>query len=186
MKIYLLFISRKYLDQHPLKGQPTNFKEKILSGQKITTLRHNLKYWIPRLKNIQEEKGYLSLREWEGTPRHSDSLEFLRLYKIGYETLKKVKGTWLVGRSENTISDSKLAINDGLSIKNFNDWFPALNYDDMIIIHFTKFRYSSYENEEISLKSKLDLAPIQTSLQFDFPLIHTEPKPLYHKFDREY
>jgi hypothetical protein len=69
---------------------------------------------------------------------------------------------------------------------NFNEWFPLNNYDDMVIIHFTKFRYSSYENNDLPLKKNLDPAPIQTSLQFEFPLIHTEPKALYKKFDREY
>jgi hypothetical protein len=44
-KTYILMIAKNFLATHPRKGQPTNFKEKILAKEKIHTIRHNYAHW---------------------------------------------------------------------------------------------------------------------------------------------
>ena len=101
MKTYVLRISKEFMSTHPKKGQPTNFREKILkcgvgfqvahdsvSGYtvhsrpwpimmaddiipKIHTIRENYEYWSRVAMEVNAGRAILSLRQWEGKPYRS-------------------------------------------------------------------------------------------------------------------
>jgi len=75
LKNYTLFVSEHFPTYHSRKGEPTNFIEKIKSGEKIHTLRANFDWWKRRIEAIRNHEGYLSFRGWEGIPYKSKQVE---------------------------------------------------------------------------------------------------------------
>jgi hypothetical protein len=148
MKCYILSVSKVFPSNHPRSLEPTLFKTKILNYSKIHTIRKNYKYWQKRLSTVNEKTGYLSLRQWKDKPYYSKSEEFQKLYKVGFEKLQKVNNQWYIGKEKLNIDEKIISKNDGLSLYDFNNWFPMANYTDLIIIHFTEFRYSQQSNDE--------------------------------------
>ena len=59
---------------HPKAGQPTGFRESILSGRKIHTLRESA--------GCRKTGDTVSLRDWEGRPYASRQVEFARCWII--------------------------------------------------------------------------------------------------------
>ena len=151
IKTYVLTVSKKFLNKHPLKGKNTNFKKKILEGTKVHTIRSNYKYWERIVNNVNAGKGVLSVRQWSGKPYRSKQVEIKRFYELGIQ-----KVTILNNASDITINDSlkgcrsyqfmsdkqikKIANNDGLSLEDFVYWFEGV-MEDGAILHFTKLRY---------------------------------------------
>lgn len=146
-KTYVLTVSKVFLKGHPRSGQPTNFRQLILEGKKIHTIRAG-DYWRKVAEEVNAGKAVLSVREWIGRPYNSKQEEFLRLEKVGWQGVRIgnidigkliTVGTWygsyLAG--EATIED--IAKNDGLSYDDFWNWFPK--HTNGGIIHFTDFRY---------------------------------------------
>ena len=68
MKTYVITISKNFMKGHPKAGRPTMFKEKFLNKEKIHTIRGNYPLWEKRIKEVQEGKAILSIREWIGVP----------------------------------------------------------------------------------------------------------------------
>lgn len=137
---YVLMISKTFPGYHPRKGEPTNFKEKILEGEKIHTIRQNYALWEKRVKKINEGKAVLSLREWEDKPRKSKQVEILQITRIGLQKIMFKSGLYVDDR-ENVYRVEYLSKKDGLTIEDFNKWFNGCPEDLMAIIHFTDFRY---------------------------------------------
>lgn len=54
MKTYVITLSQYFLATHKRAGDPTDFKEKFLSGEKIHTIRANYPLWEKRIKEVQE------------------------------------------------------------------------------------------------------------------------------------
>lgn len=148
MKTYMLTVSRKFPGTHKRRGEETSFVERILSGEKIHTIRGNYKFWRKRFDKIESGEACLSIRYWSGRPYHSETIEFLRLTREDGIGIQKVEintrgtgcriddGVWIFDRGVT------LARNDGLGFRDFKEWFK--NYDlsqPMAIIHFTVFRY---------------------------------------------
>jgi hypothetical protein len=53
MKTYVLTISQTFQGKHPRKGDKTLFFDKILSGEKIHTIRGNYEYWKRIVDNVK-------------------------------------------------------------------------------------------------------------------------------------
>ncbi len=110
-------------------GKPTNFKEKILSGEKIHTIREN--------KKGRWRKGIiLNFVTGSRTPQRN---EFKTSSIISTQEIT-VNGSkvYIEGK---LISDiAALAINDGFSnAESFFEWF---NGDfEGVIIHWTNYKY---------------------------------------------
>ena len=120
MKTYVITLSRNFLAYHKRAGEETHFKEKIQSGEKLHTIRANYPLWEKRIKEVQEGRAVLSIRQWTGKPYRS---------KLPY-----VDSEWTFMVS--------LAKNDGLSLNDWVYWFGGYDLSEpMAIIHFTKFRY---------------------------------------------
>jgi hypothetical protein len=170
MKTYVVMISRTFPATHSQSGEPTGFVEKILNevttaqlidfkmawkhdldldftSSKIHTIRANYDLWRKRIEQVYLGEAELSLRYWSGKPYNSKQVEFLRLRKddgIGIQKLE-FAGNEITNTITTTawINPDKLCVNDGLSFKDFCDWFKGYDLSkSMAIIHFTKFRYS--------------------------------------------
>lgn len=146
MKTYALILSKVFPKTHARAGEPTEFREKFLSGEKIHTMRSSYSLWKKRIKEVQEGQAVLSIRQWEGKSCYSKQVEIARLTAedgVGVQRLDtfdfmrpaKVDGSPLVDLTD-------LANNDGLSFSNWYHWFRSADVKKpMVIIHFTKFRY---------------------------------------------
>ncbi len=120
---------------------------------KIHTIRANYELWYKRIKEVQEGKAILSLRYWSGKPYNSKQIELARLDKnsgISVQKLEFFESDFncpytygLDGVSNEPLFEiSKLALNDGLSLEDFKQWFRKYDLSKpMAIIHFTPFRY---------------------------------------------
>jgi len=74
-----IMCAKTYPAYHPKAGQPTGFRESILSGRKVHTLRQSA--------GNRKTGDTVSLREWEGRPYASKQVEFARC-RITVEVLR--------------------------------------------------------------------------------------------------
>lgn len=162
LKCYVIMIAKHFPSTHPRKGEPTLFLSKIINGQesenkndrpicKLHTIRQNYSLWEKRIKEVQDGKAYLSLREWEGRPYWSDQIEILQLTAADGVGIQKIL---LFDDYSFSIPDTHnlqyrlskdlvlVAHNDGLSVDDFKNWFKWKSFNEVLgIIHFTNFRY---------------------------------------------
>lgn len=146
MKKYVIILSEHFPDEHVHRGQPTCFIQSIKDGTKLHTLRKNYDFWAKRIAKVQADQAYLSIRVWSGEPYHSKQVEKFKLFAdhgVGIEklTLGPTMATFPNGDYR---LRPAIAANDGLSLINFNSWFPVVNNTvELAVIHFTHFRYQS-------------------------------------------
>ena len=166
MKTYVLTVSRNFPKTHSKSGEQTFFKEKLTNGLaqlkgdncKIHTIRSNAKLWEKRISEIQKGNAILSIRYWSDKPYNSKQVEICQLDKnsgIGTQLLYFDSVTLCEGKETPLYATvyepfkykfspnlKDLALNDGLSVEDFKEWFkkPSL-LGDFVIIHFTSFRY---------------------------------------------
>lgn len=106
MKTYYLTLSQTFPATHPRKGEPTDFRTKLLSARyhqeggtlytasdgkcKLHTIRGNYNRWYKIFEQIYAGEACLSLRVWSGKPYRSKMIEIARLTKddgIGIQKL---------------------------------------------------------------------------------------------------
>jgi hypothetical protein len=164
IKIYPLFISKRFPANHPRHWQQTYFVEKVCKALNIETAEDcsgelsesaypakihacsiNYELWEKRIDEVNAGRAVLSLRVWKGVPLHSSQMEIALLDKdsgIGVQKLKFQDHILcpVIGRTSLEITD--IAPNEGLSDKDFCSWLARydLRYP-LAVIHFTKFRY---------------------------------------------
>ena len=158
MKTYVLTLSRYFLTKHSKAGEPTNFREAFNAGQvfnrgseclylrpKLHTIRANYPLWEKRIKEVQEGKAFLSVRQWTGKPYRSKQIEIARLTAANGVGIQKLEIFDLMrpAKVDGRLVDlTDLAHNDGLSFSDWYDWFSGYDVKKpMAIIHFTNFRY---------------------------------------------
>ena len=160
MKTYVITLSQTFPATHPRAGEPTGFSHKVTAAcnkwgdhqLKLHTIRANYPFWKKRFDEIERGEACLSIRQWSGKPYRSKQIEIARLTKedgIGIQKLEFLEfdpafkdGIWISGKTFSQSHKECLAENDGMSYKDWQDWFR--NYDlskPLAIIHFTKFRY---------------------------------------------
>jgi len=168
IKTYVITLSEFFPATHRRAGQPTDFRAAMITGRtcarckeripamcmgecftgfrKRHTIRANYPLWEKRIKDIQEGKAALSVRQWTGKPYRSKQVEIARLTAedgVGIQKLEFVSNKLGLPRIGIVYQRKyELASNDGLSFEDWEDWFK--DYDlskPMAIIHFTKFRY---------------------------------------------
>ena len=155
MKTYVLTVSRFFPKTHKRAGEKTNFSQKLQLGiknipnsvmydeecdlimdRKIHTIRANYPLWKKRISEIQNGNAILSIRYWSGKPYKSKQVEITQLDKnsgVGVQEL-------VYGYDKTLIKE--LAMNDGLSLEDFQEWFKKYDLSKpLAIIHFTRFRY---------------------------------------------
>lgn len=124
-------------------GTPTNFKEKILSGQKIHSLRESNRFSAGM--SIQMAYG-VRTKHYEQFNKGIESLSICKSVQSLYlcyvdedcmvATLEGAKTDWTI---------DSLIKNDGLTYEQFVKWFfptPTKKYEwKGFIIHWTDFKY---------------------------------------------
>ena len=157
MKTYIITLSRHFLANHKRAGEETHFKEKFLLGQglidydtpslaKIHTIRANYPLWEKRIKEVQEGRAVLSVRQWTGKPYRSKQVEIAMLTAengVGIQRLEftdcRLRFPYMDGERTSMVS---IAEHDGLSLNDWVEWFNGYDHSrPLAIIHFTKFRY---------------------------------------------
>lgn len=123
-------------------GAPTNFEEKIISGDKIHTIRHD-----PHNRWISGRKIHMATGVRTKNYRCFDdsksciSKQRIEIIYVGYSPMIKVYHTetiWTCGNS--TPLFDRFSKNDGFdSTKDFFRWFDK-DFSG-VIIHWTDFRY---------------------------------------------
>ena len=158
MKTYVITLSRSFLTKHSKAGEPTNFRDAFNAGQvfnrgleclylwpKLHTIRANYPLWEKRIKEVQDGKAVLSVRQWTGKPYRSKQIEIARLTAANGVGIQKLELTndlseCIVG--DHRYSYVSVAKNDGLHPADWLDWFSCYDLSNpLAIIHFTKFRY---------------------------------------------
>ena len=150
MITYVLTVSEFFPKTHNKATIPTGFVNAISQKWKRHTIRGNYVLWLKRFKKINEGKAVLSVRSWSGKPYRSTQIEhfvFDKDDKIGLEKIEfddefdspihhPVIDNWSKPHIQ------LVAENDGLSLRDFKEWFKSYDLNEpMAIIHFTSFRY---------------------------------------------
>lgn len=150
-KCFVIMIAKVFPATHPRKGQPTNFKQLINKGKKLHTIRGNLSLWRKRIKEVNEGRAYISLRQWESEPYKSKQFEFRQL-KAGQVNIQKCEIlTKSVMKQIKILIDGeeypvpRIARFDGLTPVDFYFWMNPkcqnLHMKNHCIIHFTPHKY---------------------------------------------
>ncbi len=146
MKIIVLMLSREFPKTHSRSGEPTGFRRK-LSREKLHTMRGNKNGWWDRCaREINEGKAILSVRQWLGKPYRSRQMEIARYTRVGlqhvsmsYSSDMPLPTAYVDGKY---VSIYELAMNDGLELPDFIEWFFTKdNVFDGVIIQLTDFKY---------------------------------------------
>ncbi|MDB0601096.1 hypothetical protein PL373_08040 [Tenacibaculum maritimum] len=82
MKTQVVTFSKSFPYYHSKAGEPTNFIEKILKQEKITTIRTNLDRWYNIQEKLNKGEYILSLRYWSDIPYRSKQIEFAKCSSI--------------------------------------------------------------------------------------------------------
>ena len=115
----VLTFSKVFPKKHINAGEPTNFKEKILSGEKIHTIRPETNKW-----KIGDQ---ISMRYWTGKPYHSkqeifcEKFEVVELIPISINFEKDLVIIYDIAYDLSLFH--KVAKNDGLNMQQFTSWF---------------------------------------------------------------
>lgn len=157
MRTYVIILSSHFLANHKRAGEETHFKEKFLLGQgltdydtpsmaKIHSIRANYPLWEKRIKEVQEGRAVLSIRQWtDKLYRGKPYVEIATLTAengVGLQLMELTNdfAECIVGDHHH--SYVAVAKHDGLQPADWLDWFSAYDLSKpMAIIHFTKFRY---------------------------------------------
>lgn len=116
-------------------GGPTNFEQKIIAGEKLHTIRQDVKKrWRPGM-SIQHVIGN---RTKQRRTFASGTCEAVQDICIRFTHIGEI---WEVSVDDNCIDDwDVIAANDGLTVEHFERWFHASSENGVFrgrIIHFT-------------------------------------------------
>lgn len=143
MKTYVLMLSKFFPMSHYKAGKETSFKEMVLKGKKIHTIRANYPLWAKRIKQVQAGNAIISLRQWEGPPYRSKQIVITDLTKESGIGIEKISLPSIGNLSVVLKVYPELDSNDGLSRLDWMNWFEHYERNKpMAIIHFTPFRYN--------------------------------------------
>lgn len=145
LKTYVIMLSKSFMKGHPKAGKPTGFANKFTFGEKIHTIRENYPLWEKRIKEVQEGKAVLSIRQWYDKPYRSRQVVIKDLTAddgVGIQPLM-FSNNIHIGLNSHPLSFlTEISKNDGLEINDFTEWFKYYDLStDFAIIHFTPFRY---------------------------------------------
>ena len=145
MKTYVIMLSKVFPKGHRREGEQTGFKEKLLSHEKIHTIRSNYALWEKRIKEVQEGEAILSVRQWEDKPYRSKQVEIVRFTEesgIGIQKLEIQDLSRPATVAGKIVELQDIANADGLEFNDFYHWFKGYSFKEpMAIIHFTRLRY---------------------------------------------
>ena len=139
-----LIIQNTFPDRNSRKGEPTEFRSKIMGGQKTYEVKGQWHKWESKINDVVNRKAVLALKEWAGRPYHSDLIlikELTFMDGVGIEKLDAGFRGWNVNDKESELPTDRLARGNGMTSDEFNEWFKEALKTNMCIIHFSEFRY---------------------------------------------
>lgn len=161
---YVLMLSKAFPANHPRKGEPTYFKDRLqnagvpitdpfwgadlipddkIINEKIHTLRANYELWAKRFEKIMRGEACLSIRQWEGKPRRSKAIEIARLTKEDGIGLQKLTFDTKaicplchpeIEGSTRIWQPETIAANDGLYFVDWQCWFDKYDLSKPLAI----------------------------------------------------
>jgi hypothetical protein len=146
-KTYVITVAKNFLSNHPKKGTPTDFENKIISGMKRHTIRANYDYWSKIVEKCKAGEALISIRQWSGRPYQSKQFEICQCLNPEIQKIHFTKGTpettptiYIGQRSFFGEDFNTIARNDGFEdVQDFLDWFP--HEFDGGIIHLGPNKY---------------------------------------------
>lgn len=142
---YVLTVSKNFPKTHPEAGNETGFEFKILSATKKHTLRGNYDLWKKRFEKIEKGLACLVVRQWTGKPYRSKQVDLFTLTKeqdgIGLQKIEWTNLGIFIDDYDTELKIKDVAENDGLTERQFIDWFKGYPVEPLAVIHFGKFRY---------------------------------------------
>ena len=169
LKQIVLILSSQFMKDHPRAGEPTYFREKILSAlnrdeelvatcfqkppQKLHTMRSDYDEWERKIAEVNRGEAVLRVVTWKGIPYRSPWVEAAILTKDDGIDVQKIELNpknlvvypAIVTREDGykvQIDIPYIAKNDGLSVDDMAAWFSGYDLSKpLALIHFTKFRY---------------------------------------------
>lgn len=150
-------VAKRFPKVHQRAGQPTNFAEKIMLGEKLHTIRKNYDLWAVNAEKMQTGRFVLSVRQWIEEPYKSkqrevfntDAFVSVERITIQYHAQSDSIAVCIEDKTLDASEVATLIENDGLTEEDFKDWFfckQRHNEDttfEGVIVHFTSFRYSN-------------------------------------------
>ena len=141
-----LLLSKTFPAGHRVAGNQTHFLAQAMKGSKRHTIRSNA-------NGHYKDGDVVEIRQWSAKPYRSPQDRTGLVFRIGIEPVTLVLHSGGLTASVNgaPVSSRRLAMNDGLDLDDFIDWFfPGRKPGTFIgdILHFTSFRYSKGTNEK--------------------------------------
>ncbi len=167
-KTYIITLSKQFMKGHPREGEKTGFRDKLLLAlddknvnsnviKKVHTIRENFPLWEKRIKEVQDGRAILSIRQWSGKPYRSKQEVVCNLTKDSGIGIQKLSVMEYIDNDDDSeramycidnnprphLTSSQIALNDGLEVNDWRAWFSKvdLTSNPCVIIHFTSFRY---------------------------------------------
>jgi hypothetical protein len=154
MKTLKLQLSTEFPYYHHFAEQPTNFKESILSGKKIHSIKKD-KYEIEELKfEMDHGNTILNLWTYENNGYGTQIEVFKKIMDAHYTQIVKKDGHWYVGNWKLPVKTERIAANEGLTLQAFNGLWPLADYKHLTLFYFTEFQYEDI-NDQRTLKQHL-------------------------------
>ena len=146
-KVAVLMLSTAFMKWHSKAGKPTEFKQKLLAGTKLHTIRGNYEWWQGKAEQINAGEMVLSIRQWSGKPYRSQQVEVARLTELHVQRFEAAYGStdakprvWVDGCEVANVE--LVANNDGLELEDWQEWFfKHTNHFEGAVIQFTAFTY---------------------------------------------
>lgn len=134
---------------HQLYGSPTCFKESILTGKKLHTVRGNKSICQEIKEEINRGNNTVQLWQHDNMPDGSGVDTFKTITNCHYTSLNKKNGVWYVGDYMLPVKEQQLAINEGLTLSNFQGLWPLDDYDNLTLFYLSEFDYEE-ENDKLT------------------------------------
>lgn len=155
--IYTMMFSTVFPKNHPSAGQPTNFPTLIQQGLKIHSIRSNYELWRDRAICAADGNCILSLRIWEDKPYRSKQVVLKNLHTFQVQKLRFHEGDICMPYIQQNetkpgcipmiypLSIKTLANNDGLSLKDWINWFETYDLTKpFALVSFTNHLYEAF------------------------------------------
>lgn len=149
MKTLRLQLSTEFPYYHQFAEMPTCYKESILSGSKIHSIKKT-KYEIEELKHeIDNGNTILNLWTYENNGYGTQVEIFKTIMDSHYTEIIKKEGHWFIGKWKLPVKEQTLAINEGLTLQAFKGLWPLADYKHLTLIYFTDFQYEDCNDEKV-------------------------------------
>lgn len=145
IKEYILVVAKSYPDWHSKAGHFTHYGSKILKRtevQKIHEISLDCDYWMEVASHVKRKKAEILVCYRKIDGRYVEDTKICTLKKVNIQKghfMPAIEDGLRIGNK--VIPISVIAANHGLSESDFIEWYKYQADNQIIIIHFTDFKY---------------------------------------------